>query len=186
MKNIFRFRDKWIYEQVKDYISARDEVLDFGCGTGRAGAYIREKTGCKIIGVDVVRYPIRAIKTVFYDGKIIPFPDKSFNVALVSFALHHIPLDQQKKILLELKRVTNGKIIILEDMVEFGLKKWWLYFVEYILNRIYFTKAPVPFAFRTPEEWQKLFGAAGLIVANQKTIRSPTPFLKHIVIVLGY
>lgn len=185
MKNIFRFRDKWIYEQVKDYISARDEALDFGCGTGRAGAYIRQKTGCNIAGVDVVKYPIQAIKTVIYNGKTIPFQDKFFTVALVSFVLHHIPHNQQKETLLELKRVTNGKIIILEDLFEDGLKKWWLYLIEYLLNRIYFIKVPVPFAFRTPEEWQKLFEAAGLIVANQKTVRSPTPFLKHLVYALS-
>lgn len=184
MNKYYRFRDRWICNQVKNYISSKDDVLDFGCGTGRAGAYIRDEIGCSITGVDVVRYPIMAIKHTLYNGKTLPFSDNQFSVVLSSFVLHHIPKNRQEKIINELKRVTKNKIIVIEDVFRPTIGRWWLYCIEYFCNRLYSSKVPIPLAFRTPTQWESLFTDAGLTITSQKTVKSPTPFLKHIVFTL--
>lgn len=184
MSNFVSFRNHWIYKQVKNYISPQDSVLDFGCGTGKAGAYIKQKIGCEIIGVDVADYPISGIKRIIYNGATLPFPKGKFSISQALFVLHHIEKSQQINALKELARVTTKRIIVIEDYFQPTFGRWWLYLIETICNRMYFVKVPIPYAFRTPEEWQKLFRSAGLKTALKAIVKSPFPFLKHIVFVL--
>ena len=184
MSNFINFRNRWIYNQVKNNISAQDTVLDFGCGTGRAGAYIKRKIGCDIIGIDVTNYFVSEIKRIIYNGATLPFPKGKFSISQALFVLHHIEKNQQANILKELARVTTKRIIVIEDYFQPTFSRWWLYLIELVCNRMYFAKVPIPYAFRTAQEWKELFESIGLIVSSEKIIKSPTPFLKHIVFML--
>ena len=71
-------------------------VLDIGCGEG----YVLDELAAR--GVTGVRastsstsarnkdYPFR-----LYDGETLPFPDRSFDLVVLSFVLHHVPNERE-------------------------------------------------------------------------------------------
>jgi SAM-dependent methyltransferase len=74
-------------------------VLDAGCGNGLFGRYFKEKTGCRLVGIDASRYALDEAKKAGYDEvhfcedlcvKPLPFPDASFDFALCKDVLEHL------------------------------------------------------------------------------------------------
>lgn len=87
-------------------------VLDAGCGNGLFGRYFKEKTGCRLVGVDGSPYALEEARRAGYDevqlcpdmgASALPFPDASFDFVLCKDVLEHLlmPLD----LLRELRRV---------------------------------------------------------------------------------
>ena len=73
------------------------DLLDVGCGIGKYFALLKDDVG-SIQGVDVSdssltvarqRHP--GIPATLYDGRRLPFPDNSFDVAYTVCVLHHVP-----------------------------------------------------------------------------------------------
>jgi demethylmenaquinone methyltransferase/2-methoxy-6-polyprenyl-1,4-benzoquinol methylase len=99
-------------------------VLDAATGTGnQALAFARQ--GCKVTGIDLSEEMIKVARgkdshgmTVFLvaDASAMPFPDDSFDISVISFALHDMPGSMRAKVLEEMVRVTiPGGIIIIVD-----------------------------------------------------------------------
>jgi ubiquinone/menaquinone biosynthesis C-methylase UbiE len=126
--------------KVADYIAQRGEsrILDVATGTG-AQALAFAKRGHDVVGVDLSAAMIRIARKKNRDGKVrfdvadatdLPYPNDSFDVACVSFALHDMPLTIREKVLREMVRVTRlgGTLLI----VDYGLPKnrlgrWLIY-----------------------------------------------------------
>ncbi len=51
------------------------------------------------------------------DATCLGFPDESFDVSVLSLALHHMPEAEQVNVLRELRRVTKRRIVIIEPEV---------------------------------------------------------------------
>lgn len=101
-------------------ISAEENVLDFGCGTG-CNAFMFSPA--KYIGIDNcidrIEYARRIYSFysfVLYEKPPLPFQDKIFDKVFVCGVLHHIDDDDCMDIVSEFYRILrdNGKIIILE------------------------------------------------------------------------
>src|SRR3990172_5882451 len=90
------------------YVRERDEVLerhtagatvlDVGCGDGERLRELREKHGCRPMGVDVSAGILRDAKSQYGDGDFVagdvlqlPFRDASFDVVHSSMLFHHLP-----------------------------------------------------------------------------------------------
>lgn len=95
-------------------------VLDVGCGPFTYG-YDTKLPG-SITGIDLSPQFVQSMSAQdpnnFYmvasAGKI-PYADKSFDVSLLRYILHHIP-DHTENILREVARVTRGQILIIDHV----------------------------------------------------------------------
>jgi ubiquinone/menaquinone biosynthesis C-methylase UbiE len=105
-------------------IGAGDRVLDIGCGTGylsRRAARATGPTGA-VVGVDpsepVIEYARNAsppwCRYVVSTGDAVDEPDASFDVALSSLAIHHIPPAQRVATLREMRRLLRpgGRLLV--------------------------------------------------------------------------
>jgi SAM-dependent methyltransferase len=90
-----------------------DSVLDFGCGDGlfasRMPALLRTSN---ITPIDVYRRPNCLVEPIIYDGGVLPFPDRQFDLSYAIDVLHHCkdPLTNLR----DLMRCT-GRYLFLKD-----------------------------------------------------------------------
>jgi len=99
-----------------------EKVLDLCTGTGElALAFARQ--GAEVVGVDIARGMLKRAQTkspgsnltwVEMDATELSFEAKSFDISLISLALHHMPKAVQLRVLRELRRVTRKRIVIIE------------------------------------------------------------------------
>ena len=99
-----------------------ERVLDLCTGTGEL-ALTFACQGARVVGTDIARGMLkRAVNKgpglksawVEMDATDLAFADNSFEISLLSLALHHMPIPVQLRVLKELRRVTSKRIIIIE------------------------------------------------------------------------
>jgi O-antigen biosynthesis protein len=84
-----------------DIIARRDfrSVLDYGCGNGIFGIYLKEKNGCFLAGVDGSEYGLNQAKERGYDSTVrisdfsaerLPFQDGAFDLVMLKDILEHL------------------------------------------------------------------------------------------------
>jgi SAM-dependent methyltransferase len=174
-------RAEIIFEQIKDFLQGHD-VLDLGCGDGKVGEMIAKEQSRQVVLADIYEHghisttdlPFSLIKK----NKQLPFRADSFDTTLLLTVLHHS--DDPLAVLKEAKRVTrtNGRIIVIESV--YGIKAYGKLsreqqrlaniFFDHFYNRIIHysefkkNKVNVPYNFRTPQDWNKLFSKLDLAV----------------------
>jgi ubiquinone/menaquinone biosynthesis C-methylase UbiE len=80
-----------VVERIKPYIEKSNKLVDIGSGTGDI-AYLLKSMGKDVTAVDVSDFHgPRLVAPIIYDGKKLPFKDKSFDTALLLMVLHHTP-----------------------------------------------------------------------------------------------
>ena len=129
-----------VRRQVVALTTARSgtRVLDIATGTG-AQAFAFAKQGCKVTGIDlseamigVARRKNRYANLNFEvgDATSLPFDDGSFDISIISFALHMMPLSISEKVLNEMNRVTRpGGNIVIADLAlpKSGMSRFLIY-----------------------------------------------------------
>ena len=131
--------------------------LDIGCGAGELTKKIaKQKPLIRLTGVDIVkRIDLESEKEFHYknyDGKTLPFEDKSFEFTYLVDVLHHT--DNPSALLKEAIRVTKYFIIIKDHLAETQLDRWKLHAMDYIGNKsqhIY-----LPYHYFSSEQWENL------------------------------
>ena len=97
-------------------------LLDIGCGIGKYFSLLRDDVG-SIEGVDVSEGSLDTarrhhpdIPATLYDGRRLPFPDNSFDVAYTVCVLHHVPPTYWQGFADEMSRVVRpgGRAYIFE------------------------------------------------------------------------
>ncbi len=96
-------------------------VLDYGCGNGIFGIYVKEKIKCKLVGVDASEYGLKNAMETGYDETVLiddfcieklPFNNHSFDLVIMKDILEHLldPLN----VLQEAARVLtlNGLLLL--------------------------------------------------------------------------
>lgn len=157
---------------LEKYIKPTDTVLDIGSGTGFVADLIRKRTGAKVVCLDVQKDPKASYTPLLFDGKTMPFFDGAFTVSICCFVLHHTRF--QRELLKEMKRVTQSRIIILEDVTENAAD----YFLT-TLHKLYsgFRYRSFCTRFRKSSSWKGLFQQCGFVVEKELEIgksREPT------------
>jgi len=79
-------------------------ILDLGTGSGYLSFPIaKNNPGCEVIGLDIVNAALETNRTradsegiknlsfISYDGIDFPFEEKSFDLVVTRYALHHFP-----------------------------------------------------------------------------------------------
>jgi len=152
----------------QDFIQRGSKILDLGCGSGIVGNQFEEFFQAEFVGTDIIDR--RAVPLAFeiFDGKNLPFPEKSFDVVLISYVLHHA---KDPIILLkESKRVSREKIIIFEDLAEGFFSKIICQFHGISYSKLF--KNPRFLSFKSEKDWEKIFEDIGLNVIFKKRVNN--------------
>jgi len=135
-------------------IPGRGTVLDVGCGDGQlAQALMRLRADLKIEGVDVVARPRTLLPVAQYDGRTLPFADKSFDYVTIVDVLHHT--DDPTVVLSEASRVARNGVVIKDHLREGLLAQATLAFMDWCGN--IGDGVSLPYNFLNRPEWQGAF-----------------------------
>jgi len=135
-------------------IPGRGTVLDIGCGDGQlALALMRLRPDLQVSGVDVVPRPKTMIPISQYNGKQLPFEDKSFDYVAIVDVLHHT--DDPTVVLSEASRVARQGVVIKDHLREGFLANETLSFMDWCGN--IGDGVPLPYNFLSRSEWQGAF-----------------------------
>ena len=149
MEFTIKYRASLIANAYKDFLGPSKKVLDIGCGNGIVGAEVAKQTGASISGTDIMEYlkmPIPFRKII--NEEKIPYDDNSFDVAMINDVLHHMPYEQQGKILREALRVSPT--VLAFELEPTPLTR----FLDWLSNKIHNWRMRIPFTFRKRTGWE--------------------------------
>lgn len=123
-------------------IATGERVLDVGCGTGVLTRLAADAVGCSgcVIGIDPSPGMIAVARRNAASAgspagfrlaaiEELPYPDRSFDVVLSSFMLHHLPPEVKVTGLTEVRRVLkDGGRLLAVDIDRPANAIWWLVF----------------------------------------------------------
>lgn len=111
-------------KRIKDYynLTSKNSVLDVGCGKGfMLHDFKQLLPELTVAGIDISQYAIEnAIEDMRPHVQVgnainLPYPDKSFDLVISINTIHNLPLNQCKKALQEIVRVTRSHAFISVD-----------------------------------------------------------------------
>ena len=157
--SVFPRRVRRLAELIAGMLPENASVLDIGSGDGSIDALIMSKrSDVRIAGVDVLIRPETKVPTRQFDGRHIPFNDRSFDVAMFVDVLHHTDCSQD--LLREANRVSKQGVLIKDHFLNGALSKTILRFMDYVGNAHHAVR--LPYNYISPEEWTVLYRTAGL------------------------
>lgn len=95
---------------------AEQRIIELGCGNARlARGLVQRYAGTQLVGLEVdevqhaknVAHPQQRLVFMAGSAEAVPFPDASFDGALMLKSLHHVPLDGMDAALAEVARVVK-------------------------------------------------------------------------------
>lgn len=122
----YNFQKNWYastVDNVKNTIDiySFDSIIDIGCGTGALSSVL-DAGGMNVTGVDTAIKMVNIGKSKaenknieFIQGDILkglPFPDKSFDIAIASYVVHGLKSEQRKQMYAEMNRIAREYVII--------------------------------------------------------------------------
>jgi len=165
-----KWRAKEIIAKILPLLKKSQTIIDIGSGTGNV-AELLIKSGKKITPVDVKNLSsVPGISPIIYDGVEIPFPEGSFDAALLICVLHHTK--NPEDLLKEARRVAR-KIVVIEDIFKSRAHQLLSNFFDNLLSLEFFKN---PHSNKTDKEWRELFKGFGLRVEYSEYYRSLVVF----------
>jgi len=162
IRNIDRKRAETVVSRIKPYLKKTDKIIDIGCGSGLISSKLRLH-GFDVTPVDVADFHgPRLIKPTIYDGVKLPFPDKSFDTALLLMVLHHTP--DPKIVFSEVTRVAK-KVIIIETSFTNRINRFITIIADTLGNLR--TKAFWD-SYKSDSDWITFFTSRGFKVSETK------------------
>jgi ubiquinone/menaquinone biosynthesis C-methylase UbiE len=138
-------------------------TLDLGCGPGE---FANEFAGDDYVGADLNgRYIDHARRTrpgtfVVADARKVDLPDRRFDQVLIFGLLHHLPDDDVRAVLAEVRRllVPGGRLLVIEDIPAISRLNLIGHLIHNVENGEHI---------RPPEEYRRLYGAAARIESEE-------------------
>ena len=171
-------RFKLLNQAYYNWIKKGDKILDIGCGNGIIAKLLKDNFEISITGCDVKNYLIYDLPFIKVGYGDLSLIRKKFDIAMLNDVLHHMPKDEQKKLILESLNIAK-KLLIFEAEPTLNGK-----IADLILNKYHYGNMNVPLSFRSIKDWQKLFKKLPL---KSKIIRIKKPLwypFSHIAILL--
>ena len=160
-------------------IKKEDKVLYVGTGLGHVADHMQDKTGCKMVRIDLadLRHP-NAKKEgdnfILANARNLPLADNSMDTICLMDVLHH--LENQDEILIEAKRVLkpSGKIVLLEDTLPEKIYPHKRALVEKLTAKMDDSfnqqgKGVNPHNYRSVSEWEIFFQEQGFDLKIEDT-----------------
>jgi ubiquinone/menaquinone biosynthesis C-methylase UbiE len=179
MEWTIQYRANIIASAYKDFLKNGTRVLDVGCGNGIVASKIAEMSGASIKGTDIMGYVKTAVPfTQMPDEETLPFADNSFDVAMINDVLHHMPFDQQGKIIREALRVSP--LVLAFELEPTPLTR----FLDWLSNKIHNWHMRIPFTFRRSYEWAEYLKKEGHSFEIKKVARPTLYPVSNFVLVI--
>lgn len=150
-QKLLRKRSDIVVSRILPFIKNSKKLVDIGSGTGDV-AFLLKESGKDVTAVDVADFHgPRMVKPIIYDGSKLPFPDKSFDIALLLMVLHHTP--NPELIFDEASRVAKD-VVVIETSYTNPANRWWTIVSDAMGN---LRLEAFWSSYKTDEEWRKLF-----------------------------
>jgi SAM-dependent methyltransferase len=146
-----------------DLIPSGHSVLDVGCGDGLLDTLIMERRpDVRLSGVDVLVRPDAKIPVTPFDGRRLPFADRSWDSVMLCDVLHHTP--DPVEALREAARVSRAFVILKDHTLEGPGARAILRLMDYVGNAPH--GVALPYNYMTRAEWDAAFQSCGLVVTQ--------------------
>lgn len=147
-----RQRAKIIINSYNGWIAPKIKVLDVGCGNGEVSYQIEKYFKIRLTGCDIIDYNKNIINfRLMKQENVLPFKNKEFDLVMMNDVLHHVKQDDQSRLIKEALRV--GKTVLIFET----FPGFFVYIIDYLINKIHSFKMDIPLSFKTHKEWIKLF-----------------------------
>lgn len=160
IKKVVRARSEVVVRRIFPYVKIAKKIIDIGSGTGDV-AFLLIKEGKNVTPVDVGDFHgPRFVKTTIYDGKTLPFPNRSFDTALLLMVLHHTP--NPEEVFLEASRVAR-EVIVIETSFTSPIHKFFTVVSDAIGN---LRLEAFWNSYKTDKEWRDFFEKHGFTIKD--------------------
>lgn len=162
MNIIWQRRVRTISEHLGSLLSGVPDAkgLDVGCGNGQIAKSIQQaRPDIKMLGIDVLKRKGAVIDVERFDGKRIPFEDKSFDFVMLVDVLHHA--DEPELLVKECARVARKFLLIKDHICDTPWDRKRLCFMDWVGN--YRFGVSLPYNYFSRRGWEELFMANNLL-----------------------
>lgn len=129
-----RRRAERIARRIAPFLPESGPVLDLGSGAGHNGAALRSLTGQRFVEADLGNLSRVGPGPVLYDGRRLPFRNRSFSACTLIFVLQYVA--DVASLFAELQRVVAGPILVMQSTVALPRRKGWLRLSDDLLGPI--------------------------------------------------
>lgn len=172
-KAVFGRRVRVLAERIGALIPPHSHVVDVGTGDGQiAQGIARNCTQVRVEGIDVMARKTAHVPVTLFDGRTIPFADKSADVVSFIDVLHHA--DDAPRLLAEAGRVARKGVVIKDHLSESALDHATLRVMDWVGNAPHGVVLPYNYASRG--QWMAWFEGAGLTLDSFETDIPLYPF----------
>ena len=134
-------------------------LLDVGCGDGTlARSITQRRPGLEASGVEIRARPQTAIPVQEFDGRTLPFGDRSHDVVMLVDVLHHA--EEPVLLLREAGRVARRAVIIKDHLTGAWLSHERLRLMDWVGNIGH--GVPLRYGYWSPSQWRDAFREVGL------------------------
>ncbi|MCJ2087830.1 class I SAM-dependent methyltransferase [Methylobacterium sp. E-005] len=170
---IFDRRTRVLADALTGLLPRAATVLDVGCGDGTIAGLCRTiRPDLHIEGIDVLVRPDTIIPVRPFDGRTLPFPDRSWDVITFVDVLHHT--EDPVQLLREAARVTRHHVIIKDHRSETRFDHLTLALMDWVGNAPH--GVALPYNYQSSKQWDALFNEARLSVDTTSTAIPLYPF----------
>lgn len=147
---------------VAPFLHGSKSVLDIGCGMGHMVDVLSDDYGALTLACDVGLPSVPIERFTRFDGRHLPFADKSVDVCMLIFVLHHA--DDASVLLREACRVARSAVLVVEDTPRNKFDEMW----GQLHIRSFSGRHGIPWLgeIRRDAEWRQLFQSLNLKLAH--------------------
>lgn len=158
---IFNRRVDVLAKRIGALMPERARVIDVGTGDGQIAARVQQQCPASTVtGIDVFLRPDTHIPVGLFDGRVLPFEDKSADVVMFVDVLHHT--DDPSILIAEAARVARQAVIIKDHLSETAFDHATLRLMDWVGNAPH--GVVLPYNYAAKSQWLEWFDAAGLEV----------------------
>ncbi len=163
---VFGRRVTVLSRHLAELLPPGSRVLDIGAGSGTMARLIgRQRPDVTLSGIDVLVRPHTEIQVEQFDGRHIPYPEASFDVAMFVDVLHHT--NDPLELLREAARVARHSILIKDHTKEGWLAGETLQLMDYVGNARH--GVALPWNYWTRRQWDEAIAALGVSIGEWRS-----------------